>query len=219
MYTTQQLVALARSIADMANSKFITADDESSFLNEAYKAVYSKYVQTGGEFWTLDTIVQPTDANKTVNGKGFEYLIDLPIDFYQLRGVDWDQGATWAPCQRVSWSQRDYIPSAPGYRLKNSKLLLLTNIRPQFRVTYYPVPDTLTVGSTPIDYPTAEMYEIVAYEMALSFLRKQPDQAKLGPVQAKCDTLWARFEQILKQDQYQFERIQNDYATSFYPWA
>jgi hypothetical protein len=96
--------------------------------------------------------------------------------------------------------------------------MLICSFRPELRVSYYPVPETLAVDATSLSYPTAEMYEILAYEMALSFLRKQTDLTKLPQVQTKVDILWARFDQILKQDQYQFERIQNDYSTAVYPW-
>jgi hypothetical protein len=217
MYTTQQLVTLARSIADLAGSKAITPDDEVSFLNEAYKSMYSKYTASGGEFWVEETLAQCDDTNLSPFGKGREYLIDLPLDFYQLRGVDWSVGSSWSPVQKVSWSQRDYLSNNPGYRLKKSKLMIISDFRPELRVSYYPVPETLAIGATNLDYPTADMYEILAYEMATSFLRKQTDMVKLPPVQAKLDLLWARFDQILKQDQYQFERIQNDYTHST-PW-
>jgi hypothetical protein len=202
----------------MAGSKFITQDDEVSFLNEAYKSIYSKYTATGGEFWVEEVLAQCDDSNASLFGKGREYLIPLPDDFYQLRGVDWDQGSSWAPVQKVSWSQRDYLSSNPGYRLKKSKLMIISDFRPQLRVSYYPVPETLAVDATPVEYPTAEMYEILSYEMATSFLRKQTDTIKLPQVQAKLDILWPRFDQILKQDQYQFERIQNDYSSTPYPW-
>lgn len=219
MYTTQEIVDLARSIADMANAKYITQEDESSFLNESYKSLYSRYTSTGAEFWINESVIPLTSAMLTASGKGREYLVPMPDDFYQLRGLDWDNGSSWITMQKNPWSQRDYVGNEPRYRTRNSDLLILSTITPTIRVFYYPKPAVLEVNATEISYPTVEMYEILAYSMAANFVRKQTDQAKLAVINEKLTELWTRFDQIMKQDQYQFERIQNDYQnTSSMGW-
>jgi hypothetical protein len=218
MYTTQEIVTLARSIADMANAKYITQEDEASFLNESYKSLYSRYTSTGNEYWLNETVIPLTSAMLTASGKGKEYLVILPTDFYQLRGLDWDNGSSWLPVQKNPWSQRDYVGGEPRYRMQNSKLLILSGITPTIRVYYYPVPASLEVNATEIAYPNTEMYEILAYSMAANFVRKQTDLAKLPVINEKLAELWGRFDQIMKQDQYQFERIQNDYKGFAQGW-
>jgi hypothetical protein len=217
--TTQQIVDHSRSIADMESSKFISATDEANFLNEAYKIIYARYCATGGDYWLSESVHQVDDADAVPNGKGLEWLVTLPIDFYQLRGVSYDIGSQWYPMQRVAYSQRNFPPQRPGYRLRNTKLWILGVNPPNLRIDYYPTPTVWTIGTSEINYPSAELYDILAYEMAASYLRKQTDSVKLPVVEAKVAALWAQWTETIKQDQYQFERIQNQYQNySNYGW-
>jgi len=63
------------------------------------------------------------------------------------------------------------------------------------------------------DYPTNEVNELMSYQMAVYFLRKQTDQAKIALVAAAVARLWDRFYSVNKRDEYQSTRINNSYQT------
>jgi len=46
---SSEIIARARSLADIANSKFITNSDEENALFEAYKDVYSKITDSSDD--------------------------------------------------------------------------------------------------------------------------------------------------------------------------
>lgn len=217
--TTQDIIDRSRRIADLGTTKFISADDEVFYLNEAYKITYARYCSTSGDFFVNDWVHQILASEANPNGKGREWDVQLPSDFYQLRGVSYDVGSQWFPMQRVSYSQRNFPQQRPGYRLKNSKLWVLSDNVPNIRVDYYPVPELWTAGTDEIDYPNAELYDILAYEMAAAYLRKQTDTVKLPVLESKIASLWQQWNETIKQDQYQNERIQNQYQNySNYGW-
>jgi len=67
--------------------------------------------------------------------------------------------------------------------------------------------------NTVFDYPTNEVNELMSYQMAVYFLRKQTDQAKIALVAAAVARLWDRFYSVNKRDEYQSTRINNSYQT------
>jgi hypothetical protein len=61
------------------------------------------------------------------------------------------------------------------------------------------------------DYPSNEVNEILAYICAIAYVRKQGDQTMMGLLTARLTELWDLFWSVNKRDEYQFQRINNDY--------
>lgn len=93
--------------------------------------------------------------------------------------------------------------------------------------TYIPIVNTQAIAtSVPIDYsfsfPVNEVNEIMAYQCAINFVRKQSDQVKLPELKDRlfgADGLWQRFWSVNKRDEYKFVRINNDYQKTGNLWG
>jgi len=146
MYTATKLVEYARSLADLENSQFISYDDEKNLLNEAWRDLYSLYTETSGDYWTEEVVIQLTSADVAPNSlNGKEYLVNLPVDFYKIRLLDWNSGGRWSQVDVFSTSMRGSVPSKPYYRLKNNKLWIISPIACELRLTYYIPPAIITL--------------------------------------------------------------------------
>ncbi len=77
------------------------------------------------------------------------------------------------------------------------------------------IPDVL------LDYPTTEVWELLSYGMAMFFVRKNSDTAKMGVLQPTIDKLWLRFLQTIDRDEYQAYRINDYYGQNSmpFPWG
>lgn len=76
-------------------------------------------------------------------------------------------------------------------------------------------PESVTAQSMVLDYvfdyPSNEVNEILAYICAIAYVRKQGDQTMMGLLTARLTELWDLFWSVNKRDEYQFQRINNDY--------
>jgi len=106
----------------------------------------------------------------------------------------------------VSFSSQR-VPQSPEF----GALWLAAPYVPTLDYSYQAVVQSLT-RNTVFDYPTIEVNELMSYQMAVYFLRKQTDQAKIGLVAASVERLWERFYSVNKRDENQVARINNSYA-------
>lgn len=154
-FTASKLIEYARSLSDLQNSRFITYEDEVTFLNEAYRDIYNLYTESSGDYYTKDLVFELTGANldPTSLGGG-EYLYPLPTDFYKIRLLSFNNGDRWQPCMRFSTSERDTTPTLPKYRLKNNNLWLLVpnGMSLKFKMTYYIPPQTVTLPNYNVSF-------------------------------------------------------------------
>jgi hypothetical protein len=65
---------------------------------------------------------------------------------------------------------------------------------------------------TEFDYPNNEVWEILAYESAIAYVRKQSDEKKMALLGSRLEGLWKTFDDNNKRDEYQASRINNSYA-------
>lgn len=99
------------------------------------------------------------------------------------------------------------VPQSPDF----GALWLPAPFVPTLDFSYQAVVQSLTRNSV-FDYPTIEVNELMSYQMAVYFLRKQTDQAKLVLVAASLERLWQRFYTVNKRDENQSARINNSYS-------
>jgi hypothetical protein len=152
MPTVSELIAEARSIADLQNSKFVSYADEMRAVNEAYRDLYNRYTESQGEYFVSEVVIQLDATMLDPNAYGQGYLVPLPADFYKLRSVSWNTGGQWYPVQSFSMSQRDFTGVNPMYRLKNNTLWIISAMVVQVKISYYTPPAILTAPDVPLSY-------------------------------------------------------------------
>ena len=152
-YTAGKLIDYAMSLADLQNSQFISYEDKVNLINESYRDIYSRYVESDGDYYCKDVIINVTPAMLEPNTNNNSYLIDLPADFYKVRFVDFNYGGNWVACQHFSSSQRNNVNTTPMYRLKNNKLWIISSPGSftQIKLTYYPGPQQVDFKHDNID--------------------------------------------------------------------
>ena len=79
-YKVSELIAQAKSKADLQNSDFITHSDDIHIVNDIWLDLYQKAINAGEKFF-LETL-------PVTNG------MELPADFYQLYALKAEHGIT-----------------------------------------------------------------------------------------------------------------------------
>jgi len=157
-FTASGLIKDGRRLADLENSKFISHDDEVSLINEAYRDIFSLYTESNGDYFTKDYVFTLQSSQIDPNSlSGGDYLVDLPADFYKIRFLSFSQGTRWQTCTNFSASERENMPTAPKYRIKNNQLWLITSPgqASTFKMTYYTPPEAVTLPELPVSFLSA----------------------------------------------------------------
>lgn len=140
------IINRARGLADIVKSKFVTYNDFMNSLNESYKDVYETITDSSDDYFvTLTTITVGTSTTAPLNT--FEYLCDLPDDFYKLAFLDYNWNGSWLRMRKFSKDGRNNYAAEPMYRFQGSKLWVVGGMFNstgfQLRIGYYPAPDTI----------------------------------------------------------------------------
>lgn len=151
--TASALIERARSLADLANSKFINYDDEVSSLNESYRDIYSWLCNNDDDFFVKEYLATVTGS---ISNDPTAALVTLPADLYKLRFVDyWNQG-NWQRVRKYSTEARDNNPGQPQYRFYGEDLRIIgmqsLGAALQLRLVYYPPADVITVPDYAYEY-------------------------------------------------------------------
>jgi hypothetical protein len=149
----------ARSLSDLQNSEAITYQDEISSINESYKDVYNKLTQSDADYSVEEVVLDDWTIYQDPTNI-FAYNLPLPVDFYQLRFVDYmSSEGTWMPMAHMNINQRNLNSTEPLYRLKNSKIWMIigsgTNSPASIKISYYPKPEVITIPDLPLYYNTS----------------------------------------------------------------
>ncbi|MFA5377262.1 MAG: hypothetical protein WC455_16045 [Dehalococcoidia bacterium] len=151
-----QIIARARSLADLPNSKFISNDDESDSINESWRDLYAKLLENDDDYYLTETTLTTGTA---VTGTDCEYLITLPTDYFRLRYLDYQvSGNLWEPVPKFPLSMKDYSPGSPYYRIKNGTLWVIwsgLSGTGTLKIGYYPTPAFVTAQATDLAYGTS----------------------------------------------------------------
>lgn len=154
MPLVSELIAEARDIADLQNTRFVSYSDELRAVNEAYRDLYNRYTESQGEYFVSEFLTTLDASMLDPNSYGQGYLVPLPADFYKLRTVSWNTGGQWYPVQSFAMSQRDFAGVNPMYRLKNNTLWIISAMAVQIKISYYVPPVTLTAPDDPLSFFT-----------------------------------------------------------------
>lgn len=149
-----EIVARARSLADIPNSDFISYADQVESLNEGYRDIYSTLVENDDDYYLNEYSVALTSAMAVEEGV---YLVPLPADFYKLRYLDRNNGSVWEPMEKFNIRTKNWTSQTACYRFKNGNLWIVGNVDQgmTIRIGYYPPPERVTLPEDTLDYGSA----------------------------------------------------------------
>lgn len=124
-YSANEIINRAKSLADVANTDYISYEDALQYINDSYNWLYQLAINRGDDYFVRQLSVGP-GQNK------------LPPDFYQLRSVNGINGANYTRLPIGS------ITNTPGYRLINNTIEI--NAINNAEVSYYPKPTFITLS-------------------------------------------------------------------------
>lgn len=173
MITLLELRTLARQRSDTENSDVVTDPELTTYINGSIAELHDLLVGAYG----TDYFVADPYSISTVSGTA---TYALPADFYQLKGVDIQQGTKWRVVDRFNFNERN-LDSAQSvnssglrYRLNGNKLKLSptpTSTR-ALQIWYIPKAVKLVTDSDSFD-DVNQWYEYVIVDAAIKVMVKQ----------------------------------------------
>ena len=160
-----QVIARARSLSDLPQSKFISHSDELDSLNDSWRDKYQRLIDSADDYYMTTTTLTLSSTN-LVAGTQYEFLIALPTDFYKLRFADFYDGSAWIPMEKFPISMKDYNTGRPYYRIQGSSLWVIwggyNQANAPIKIGYYPPPVTVTCPQSPLEYGTSYTRDLFA---------------------------------------------------------
>ena len=168
------LIAEAKSLADMENTDFITATDWINYINAAYAEAHNALAKSYND-WNIDSQLITTSSGTR------DYAVDS--DFIRLRKVVYvrDYGLSTEreiPIKRENWGATDNLPSIDRvprrYRLQggNIRFFPMPTGTHYYRAYFQAAPTTLTAGSTDVEFEFG-MDRFIVWDAAVRALTKE----------------------------------------------
>lgn len=141
--TLTQLIARARSRADMPLAGFVTDTDVTNWLNEGIQLLHERMAMAFAENYVLSTT--------TITLIPGQEIYALPTDFFKLYGIDYQIG-------QYTYSLLPYMfPERNMYKAANQQSLALGGVPPRYNIrntsiSILPIPivgTTITVHYAP----------------------------------------------------------------------
>ena len=158
--TGTDVIARARSLADLPNAQFVSYQDQLQSLNESYKDIYEWLLQNNDDYYVTEVLITLTASNLSPTDIGsHEYLATLPSDFKSIRYLDVSQNNRWVEVQKFPVSSRNIDPSSPMYRIRGNYLFVMGGmsggVGATYRLGYYPVNAQITLPGQDYVYGTS----------------------------------------------------------------
>lgn len=154
---TSEIIDRAERLADMTGASTITFQEKTRSLNESWKDVYEKLINSGDDYFTVTVEIPVTNAMKEDENT---YRIPLPVEAYKIRTIDAKtSGNRWQIVDKFPLTSRNNMTfGTPYYRFLGHDVWLL--VSPSFtasslRVRYYPQAEALTFPDTPAEFAEA----------------------------------------------------------------
>ena len=150
--TTKDVIDRAVLLADLQNSGYITFEDKTFSLNEAYRDIYEE-ITKGDDDWFLESAT--LSAASIVILDQNQFTINLPDNFLRLRAASWLDNGTYREMARCPLNLRSMDTGVQAYRLRGGKMWIMGlstsgTLAPTIRIDYYPAPVELTVPDAPL---------------------------------------------------------------------
>lgn len=186
MVTLDSIREQCRARADMENSLFVKDSELTSYINNSIAELHDLLIQSYGDDYYVETV--------SFNGVSGQIDYALPNGtnysaapkFYKLRGVDVrvGPGGQWLNVKRFNFNKRNSDTDAIAFNLLGNPFIKYRivggNIRfnrdvdsnMEFRLWYYPVAVTLTLGSDTYDDINGYV-EYIIIDAAIKMLQKE----------------------------------------------
>ncbi len=180
--TLQFLRDQSRARADMEQSGFISEAELDAYINSGAQELYDLLTTKFEDYYLTDVELPAV---------GPDYVIDVPADFYKLRGVDVQvSDGTWATAMPFTFQERNRLqnpliyPQAEQttvmYRLRGNKIQFLGNTGSPMnvRLWYVPIFEKLVAGTDEIDGVNG-WEEYIILDTAIKMLAKEESDPRV----------------------------------------
>lgn len=148
--TLLQLRTRARQRADAVNSTFVTDSELTNLINLGLSELYDLVVSSFEDYFTISTTLTVASGN----------TVALPVTFYKLRGLDYNNNGSYQSVREFSFNERN--SSSPStlywtrqytvprkYRIVGDNLLLQPESQSTglYRLWYVPAPTFLVTDA------------------------------------------------------------------------
>lgn len=110
--TLEEIRDAARQLADQVNSSFVT-DEEANFrINQRIGQLYDILIVADADRYVVEASLS------SVSSPTPPWAVDVPEDFYQIRGIDLVRGRSRYPLETYQLQERNYfgqLDPGPGY--------------------------------------------------------------------------------------------------------
>ncbi len=182
MPTVQEMIDAGLDRADMENTKFISPAKLLAYLNAAYGSMYSLVVSIYEDEFVVQ---EPYAFTVTVPGGGSDPVrVDLPSDFFKMRGLDKNNNGEWFPIKKFQFLNRNrdrvnrpvwgmYPPVR--YRIWGNQILFddARNAEGDYRLWYSPKATVFTATTETVTFANQYREDYCVNEMARRCLIKE----------------------------------------------
>lgn len=179
--TLGEIRTQAKRRADMEHTEFVTNEGWNEFINQSYAKLYDIIISSYEDYYLkdpLDVTIAPGSST-----------IDLPTDFYKLKGLDYQDGLSsvsennWIDVRKFNFKQRNrtnnlnrIVGNNPfrQYRILGDKIHILPkeNAPGNYRIWYNPPITTLVNDTDEIDGVNG-WEEFIIVDAAIKALAKE----------------------------------------------
>ena len=138
-YRTSQIISRSKDLADIQNTDFLTHEEQTRYLNDAWVTVLQWLINKGDTQFVNEVILQPS-------GFGAITEYEIPFDLYRIKSIK--NAVTGSPIMRASVS--DGINSNT-YEVVNNTIRLYGVANTPILLTYYLKPLFLTFPDKDIE--------------------------------------------------------------------
>lgn len=188
-YKASDLLLLAMKLADLENTAFISAEENRSYINNAWAEIYQQAIDNGELFYLNSTTLHQGENN-------------LPSDFHQVYNI---KDHNWNALPKYN---KDMRKSDVYYKIMNNKIYI--NGKDEVEMEYFPAPATLEVsgeGDVELDFPNNIYKQLLVLRLAEYYKIRQ--NGDISGIEILMDQAWNQFYDMLYRDANQYGVIQD----------
>lgn len=188
-YKASDLLLLAMKLADLENTGFISAEENRSYINNAWAEIYQQAIDNGELFYLNSTTLHQGEN-------------DLPEDFHQVYNI---KDHNWNALPKYN---KDMRKSDVYYRIMNSKIYI--NGKDNVEMEYFPTPATLETsgeGDVELAFPSNVYKQLLVLRLAEYYKIRQ--NGDIAGIEILMEQAWKQFYDMLNRDVNQNGVIQD----------
>ena len=131
-YNTSDIIKKAEQLSDLENSSFLSWNEKINRLNDAYNTLYQTAINRNDKYFYKSFTL--SNVKSSIDGPA---AYTLPSDFYQLAEIHTD-------CTEILRKSDSESEKCLRYDIVNGELIIYGSCSSNIKVSYWPIPDTLT---------------------------------------------------------------------------